>query len=102
MIGSAEGADEFAGPRHPGRRWYDVIDDDGPHVCPNCFCYLFTHPVAAWSTRPQTASLGSTPAQLVQADPQLGGHGHGPWSLLTAGSRCIGHVGGTAGENQVG
>jgi hypothetical protein len=32
-------------PRHPGRRWYDLADDDGPHVCPGCFSYAFTHPM---------------------------------------------------------
>jgi hypothetical protein len=32
-------------PRHPGRRWYDLVDDDGPHVCPNCFSYSLTHPM---------------------------------------------------------
>jgi hypothetical protein len=32
-------------PRHPGRRWYDLTDDDGPHVCPACFSYAFTHPM---------------------------------------------------------
>jgi len=32
-------------PRHPGRRWYDLTDDDGPHVCPGCFSYAFTHPM---------------------------------------------------------
>jgi hypothetical protein len=32
-------------PRHPGRRWYDLVDDDGPHVCPNCFSYSLTHPL---------------------------------------------------------
>jgi hypothetical protein len=31
-------------PRPPGRRWYDLTDDDGPHVCPGCFSYAFTHP----------------------------------------------------------
>jgi hypothetical protein len=31
-------------PRHPGRRWYDLVDD-GPHVCPNCFSYSLTHPM---------------------------------------------------------
>jgi hypothetical protein len=31
--------------RHPGRRWYDLVDDDGPDVCPNCFSYSFTHPM---------------------------------------------------------
>jgi hypothetical protein len=31
--------------RHPGRRWYDLVDDDGPHVCPNCFSYSLTHPM---------------------------------------------------------
>jgi hypothetical protein len=30
-------------PRRPGRRWYDLTDD-GPHVCPGCFSYAFTHP----------------------------------------------------------
>ena len=32
-------------PHHPGRRWYDLVDDDGPHVCPNCFSYSLTHPM---------------------------------------------------------
>jgi hypothetical protein len=32
-------------PRHPGRRWYDLVDDEGPHVCPNCFSCSLTHPV---------------------------------------------------------
>jgi hypothetical protein len=30
-------------PRPPARRWYDLTDD-GPHVCPGCFSYAFTHP----------------------------------------------------------
>jgi hypothetical protein len=32
-------------PRPPGRRWYDLVDDDGPHVCPNCFSYSLSHPM---------------------------------------------------------
>jgi hypothetical protein len=32
-------------PRRPGRRWYDLTDDDGPHVCPGCFSYALTHPM---------------------------------------------------------
>jgi hypothetical protein len=32
-------------PRNPGRRWYDLTDDDGPHVCPGCFSYALTHPM---------------------------------------------------------
>ena len=32
-------------PRHPGRRWYELVEDDGPHVCPQCFSYSLTHPI---------------------------------------------------------
>jgi hypothetical protein len=32
-------------PRRPGPHWYDLTDDDGPHVCPGCFSYAFTHPM---------------------------------------------------------
>jgi hypothetical protein len=31
--------------RHPHRRWYDLTHEDGPHVCPGCFSYAFTHPM---------------------------------------------------------
>jgi hypothetical protein len=31
--------------RHPGRRWYELVDDDGPHVRPQCFSYSLTHPI---------------------------------------------------------
>jgi len=32
-------------PRHPRRHWHKLTDDDGPHVCPSCFSYAFTHPM---------------------------------------------------------
>ena len=32
-------------PRRPGPRWYDLSDDDGPHVCPGCFSFAFTNPM---------------------------------------------------------
>jgi hypothetical protein len=32
-------------PRRPARRWYDLTDDDGPHVCPGCFSCASTHPM---------------------------------------------------------
>ena len=35
----------WSDPRHPGRRWYELVDDDGPHVCPQCFSYSLTHPI---------------------------------------------------------
>jgi hypothetical protein len=51
-------------PRHPGRRWYDLVDDDGPHVCPNCLSYSLTHPCSRMVDPATTASLGSTLVQL--------------------------------------
>lgn len=33
--------------RRPPARWYDIADEDSgsPHICPNCWGYVWTHPL---------------------------------------------------------
>jgi len=59
-------------PRHPGRRWYELVEDDGPHVCPQCFSYSLTHPhLGLWRTWPRIASTSQrrNPADDDRASP---------------------------------
>lgn len=36
--------------RPPGRRWYELTDDDGPTSARGCFSYAFTH--RTWALSP--------------------------------------------------